>query len=183
MRAMVSEMRSGDCQAAYRECWTWRTRRLRDCGCTAIGICRLHCENRIRVTLSTQKGVRISCDGMRRQQADRARCKSVQEYDKHPTQARSPVTQLWMASQRRNSNEPVSMMRLRIVRIATTCYKCGELPKKPESPSPLVIAADQLAQAAEKAQETGCDKCGDARCMAIKKLRTALANYKRVREG
>jgi bacterioferritin-associated ferredoxin len=49
--------------------------------------------------------------------------------------------------------------------------------------APLAIAADQLAQAAEKAQETGCDKCGDARCMAIKKLRTALANYKRVREG
>lgn len=48
-------------------------------------------------------------------------------------------------------------------------------PPKPErKPSPLVIAADQLAQAAEKVINDP---------VILDGLRTALANYKRLREG
>jgi hypothetical protein len=42
-------------------------------------------------------------------------------------------------------------------------------------PDPLVIAADQLAEAVEFGKEHGY--------YDVRKLRTALANYKRVREG
>jgi hypothetical protein len=42
-------------------------------------------------------------------------------------------------------------------------------------PSPLVVAADQLAQAAGLAMGVNFE--------ADQKLKTALANYKRVREG
>jgi hypothetical protein len=41
--------------------------------------------------------------------------------------------------------------------------------------SPLVIAADQLAEAVEFGKEHGY--------YDVRKLRTALANYKRLREG